>query len=66
MTLSLPIYIKINENSLISNYLDDVQTNYIETISHKACSFEKLARNLDIKSDILFVYQETASTMKPP
>ncbi|MBC3796597.1 non-ribosomal peptide synthetase [Acetobacterium tundrae] len=53
----LPLYIKIDENWLISEYLGGVQANYQETIRHNACPFEKLARELDIKADILFVYQ---------
>ena len=53
----LPIYIKIAEDRLITEFLAEVQANYQETFAHQACPFEKLAQDLDIKGDILFAYQ---------
>lgn len=57
----LPIYIKFDENSLILDYLNTVQVNYQETRRHNACSFEKLAAELNVNTDILFVFQADAT-----
>ncbi|AFA48651.1 non-ribosomal peptide synthetase [Acetobacterium woodii] len=53
----LPLYLKIDETDLISDFLAGVQDNYQQTLAHTACSFEKLARDLEIKADLLFIYQ---------
>ena len=53
----LPIFIKIDETGLISDYLSGVQSNYRETLSHNACPFEHLARELNVKADLRFVFQ---------
>lgn len=51
----LPLYLKINEDQRVFEYLDGVQTIYQETIRQTACSFEKLAAELDLKADLRFV-----------
>lgn len=59
----LPIYLKIDEDRLITDYLSTVQSNYMETTSHNACSFEKLAGELNVNADVLFVFQEAAAPL---
>ncbi|WP_300672015.1 AMP-binding protein [Desulfoluna sp.] len=61
----LPIYIKIDETQLISEYLDTVHKNYLETIHHTACPFETLAEKLGIKSDIQFNYGSDSNALIP-
>jgi len=59
----LPIFIKIDEESLISDYLSGVQANYQETIRHNACPFEQLARELNVKADLRFVFPAAAAAV---
>ncbi|MBU4541628.1 MAG: AMP-binding protein [Firmicutes bacterium] len=60
----LPLYLKINEDQRVFEYLDGVQTIYQETIRQTACSFEKLAAELDLKADLRFVFE--APSAAPP
>lgn len=61
---TLPIYVQIQEERTVEAYLQALQQDFFETMSHDCCSFEELARRYQVTSDILFVYQsETLNGM---
>ncbi len=54
---TLPIYQSWEESMVVEEYLQEFQKNFHETMEHDVISFEELARDYNIASDILFVYQ---------
>lgn len=54
----LPFYLKIDETRTIADYLAAVQSSYQETLRHQACSFSQLAKELDLKADLRFVFKQ--------
>lgn len=54
---TLPIYQSWEESLPVEEYLREFQKNFYETMDHDVISFEELARDYGIASDILFVYQ---------
>ncbi len=54
---TLPLYQSWEESSPVEEYLQKFQENFYETMEHDVISFEELAREYGIASDILFVYQ---------
>ncbi len=61
---TLPIYVQIQEDNTVTEYLQKLQQDFFETMDHDCCSFEELAGRYQVTSDILFVYQsETLNGM---
>ena len=61
---TLPVYVQIQEEETVAEYLQKLQQDFFETMSHDCCSFEELAGRYQVTSDILFVYQsETLNGM---
>ena len=54
---TLPICQSWEESLSVEEYLQEFQKNFYETMEHDVISFEELARDYGIASDILFVYQ---------
>ncbi len=54
---TLPLAWTWEEKSAVDEYLQGVQKNFLETMSHDIISFGELAQTYGIASDILFVYQ---------
>lgn len=62
---TLPMYVNIDEESTIEEYLNAMQKAFFETMKHDCCSFGELAGKYGITSDLMFVYQaETLSSVK--
>ena len=61
---TLPVYVQIEEEKTVTEYLQELQQDFFETMNHDCCSFEELAGRYQVTSDILFVYQaETLNGM---
>ncbi|MCI8665297.1 MAG: amino acid adenylation domain-containing protein [Dorea sp.] len=54
---TLPIYYSFDERMVVGDYLREFQEDFYEMMGHDCISFEELAREYGISSDILFVYQ---------
>lgn len=54
---TLPICQSFEESLQVEEFLQEFQKNFYETMEHDVISFEELARDYGIASDILFVYQ---------
>ncbi len=54
---TLPICQSWEESLSVDEFLQGFQKNFYETMEHDVISFEELARDYGIASDILFVYQ---------
>lgn len=52
----LPLYIKIDEEGEIYDYLIKLQHDVYNRIKHQDYSFEKIVKDHDVKKDIFFVY----------
>lgn len=54
---SLPVYVSMDEEGAVVDFLQSLQNRFFETMSHDCCSFEELARQYGVTTDLLFVYQ---------
>ncbi|MDE5967153.1 MAG: amino acid adenylation domain-containing protein, partial [Lachnospiraceae bacterium] len=54
---TLPIYRSWEESASVEEYLQGVQEDFYQVMRHDCISFEELARDYGIASDIVFVYQ---------
>ncbi len=54
----LPVYLKIDEDAEMDDYLKAAQTSFLETRRHSGCAFSQLARELSLTSDLRFVFNE--------
>ncbi|WKY43252.1 non-ribosomal peptide synthetase [Eubacteriaceae bacterium ES2] len=56
----LPIFQKIDENLMVTDYLNQVKTNYHETLSHNQIIFSRLSQEFDLKPNLRFIYLESS------
>jgi amino acid adenylation domain-containing protein len=55
----LPLYLKIDEELPVLEYLSAVQTQYRETLCHREWPFSKLSQKLDLSADLRFVFEDS-------
>lgn len=60
MVRTLPLYMNIDENSTVCDYLAAVQKNQHDTIKHGSYPFVELAGEYGLQTDVMFVYQSDA------
>ncbi len=54
---TLPMYVKIDASRPSVDYLNAVQSQCFENMTHDQASFARMAREFGVRSDIMFVYQ---------
>ena len=54
---TFPLFLAIDEESSVSEYIKRVKENYLETMCHDDASFVELSSRYGIRSDVKYVYQ---------
>lgn len=54
---TMPVYLQVGSEPHVIDYLKEVQQQFEEMIKHNGYPFGEIARQYDMKSDILYVYQ---------
>ncbi len=57
---TMPLYVKIDEESTVCNFLTEAEKNLRLAIKHDCYPFVKLATKYGLNTDVLFVYQSDA------
>lgn len=60
MVRTMPVYVKIDEESKVSDYLQNLQNSFRETLKHDCYPFTQIAGDYNVTSDVLYAYQSDA------
>ncbi len=55
---TMPVYVKVNKAEAPSDFVRQLQNEFMEIMSHDICRFRELANRFGIMSNIMFVYQD--------